>query len=177
MAITIPTGRRRLHLAAASLFLAASTPYVPLAAQGLDNEQAIDTIIGSDVEEQESRAATDAGKVIAAIEKTPEAIDRIRKASNLDTVDIVFLADAATTEGGPPPEIEAKINERQAEIAELRKELEGNAMLFHAIDLREVLMRDVLLFVRKRPPRDHLCGGETSGLMAPGYIRFAGPRS
>jgi hypothetical protein len=144
MAIPTPTGRRRLRVAAAVVFFAASTPCLPLAAQGLDSERAIDTIIGSDVEEQESHAATDAGKVIAAIEKTPEAIDKIRKASTLDTVDIVFLADAAATEGGPPPEIEAKISERQEEIKELRKELEGNAMLFHALDSREVLVRDVL---------------------------------
>ena len=56
----------------------------------------------------------------------------------------MFLEDAAATEGGPPPEIEAKVKEHEAEIAELRKELEGNAMLFHAIDSREVLVRDVL---------------------------------
>jgi hypothetical protein len=144
MAIIIRTGRRRLRVVAAIIVLAASMPCVPLAAQGLDSEKSIDAIVGSKVEEQESQAATDAGKVIAAIEKTPEAIDRIRKASNLDTVDIVFLADATKAEGGPPPEIEAKISERQEEIKELRKELEGNAMLFHAIDSRQVLVRDVL---------------------------------
>ena len=56
----------------------------------------------------------------------------------------MFLSDAAQAEGGPPPEIEAKIAEHEEEIAELRKELEGNAMLFHAVDSRDVLMRDII---------------------------------
>ena len=32
----------------------------------------------------------------------------------------------------------------RADIEELRKQIEGNAMLFHAIDLRSLLIRDVL---------------------------------
>ena len=49
---------------------------------------------------------------------------------------VKMMSDAAVTEGGPPPEIEAKIKEHEEEITELRKELEGNAMLYHAIDSR-----------------------------------------
>ncbi len=126
------------------LFSRPALPRQSLAQGGLDNDQAIDTIVGTEVGEEQSRAAADAGKVIAAIEKTQDSISKIRKTSTLDKVDIVFLEDAAATEGGPPPEIEAKVKEHEAEIAELRKELEGNAMLFHAIDSREVLVRDVL---------------------------------
>ena len=141
------TGTMRMNglgMAAMAAFLAAAAPVHPLNAQGLESEQAIDTIIGTEVGEEESRAATDAKKVIAAIEKTRDAISTVRKTSTLDKVDIVFLADAAATEGGPPPEIEAKVEEHQEEIDELRKELEGNAMLYHAIDSREILLRDVL---------------------------------
>lgn len=115
-----------------------------LHAQGTDNKEAIDAIVGSKVEEAETRTATDAAKVIAAIDKAAEATELVRKVSKLDKVEIVFLTDAAATEGGPPPEIQAKVDERKAEIAELRKELEGNAMLFHAIDSRQILMQDVL---------------------------------
>ena len=143
MRIRTTTDRIWLHIAAAA-FLAAWPASPSLAQGGLDNDQAIDTIVGTEVEEEQSRAATDAGKVIAAIEKTRDSISKIRKTSTLDKVDIVFLEDAAATEGGPPPEIEAKVKEHEAEIAELRKELEGNAMLFHAIDSREVLVRDIL---------------------------------
>ncbi|MER2533602.1 MAG: hypothetical protein ABTQ31_00380 [Rhizobiaceae bacterium] len=113
-------------------------------AQGLSSEKAIETIIGSEVREEEAPAAASADKVAAAIDKTSEAIDRVRKTSNLKEVEILFLPDATTTEGGPPQPIEAKLKEKEAEITELRKELEGNAMLYHAIDSRSVMTRDVL---------------------------------
>src|SRR5690606_1136929 len=94
--------------------------------------------------EEETQAAEDAQRLIAAIDRTAENTAIVRKTSNLAKVDIVFLPDAARTEGGPPPEIVAKIKEREKEIAELRKEIEGNAMLFHAIDSRQILPQDVL---------------------------------
>lgn len=115
-----------------------------LAQQGTENRQAVDAIIGTEVQEEETQAATDSERLIAAIDKTAENTAIVRKTSNLAKVDIVFLSDAARTEGGPPPEIEAKVKERGAEIAELRKEIEGNAMLFHAIDSRQILPQDVL---------------------------------
>ena len=115
-----------------------------VAQQGTQSKEAVDTIIGTEVQEEEAQASADAGKVIAAIEKTRDQIALVRKTSKLDKVDIVFLADAAPTEGGPPPEIETKVKEHEADIAELRQEIEGNAMLFHAIDSRQILMRDVL---------------------------------
>ncbi len=68
----------------------------------------------------------------------------MRKTSKLDKVDIVFLTDAARSEGGPPPAIETKVKQHQDDIAELRKEIEANAMLFNAIDSRRVLPQDVL---------------------------------
>lgn len=136
--------RKWLGALFAGAFLAASAPGAALMAQGLDAEGAIETIIGSEVQEEEAEAAADPATVIAAIENTPAAISAVRMTTNLDTVDIVFLSDATLAEGGPPAEIEATIQEHLAEITELRRELEGNAMLFHAINSRSVLMRDVL---------------------------------
>jgi hypothetical protein len=68
----------------------------------------------------------------------------VRKTSKLDKVDIVFLTDAARSEGGPPPVIENKVRQHQDDLAELRKEIEANALLFNAIDSRRVLAQDVL---------------------------------
>lgn len=133
----------RHALAMGGFFIVLASP-VLVNAQGLESKEAVDKIIGSDVEEEESHAAADAGKVIAAIEKTRENISTVRKTSQLDKVDIVFLSDAAISEGGPPPEIDAKVKEHEAEVVELRQEIEGNAMLYHAIDSRQVLIRDVL---------------------------------
>lgn len=155
---------RSLQAIAAALFLTTAIPQAALLAQGLDNREAVDKIIGSDVKEEETQATVDADKVIAAIEKTGDNIGMVRKTSKLDKVDIVFLTDAAVTEGGPPPEIEAKVKEHQAEVTELRQEIEGNAMLYHAIDSRQVLIRDVLavdfdgsssvvIYAAAKPPR------------------------
>ncbi|MGI6854787.1 hypothetical protein [Mesorhizobium sp. 1B3] len=155
---------RSLQAIAAALFLTTAIPQATLLAQGLDNREAVDKIIGSDVKEEETQATVDADKVIAAIEKTGDNIGMVRKTSKLDKVDIVFLTDAAVTEGGPPPEIEAKVKEHQAEVTELRQEIEGNAMLYHAIDSRQVLIRDVLavdfdgsssvvIYAAAKPPR------------------------
>nr|WP_149760042.1 hypothetical protein [Mesorhizobium albiziae] len=131
----------RLRSIAIVLLIAA---LAPANAQGLQSSETVDKIVGSDVKAEEARASADADKVIAAIEKTGENISTVRKTSRLDKVDIVFLSDAAISEGGPPPEIDAKVKEHEAEVAQLRQEIEGNAMLYHAIDSRQVLLRDVL---------------------------------
>lgn len=115
-----------------------------LAQQAPAVEESLDAIIGTEVVEEETEASADSARVIAAIEKTVENTATVRKTSNLAQVDIVFLSDAARTEGGPPPEIEAMVKEYEAEIVELRKELEGNAMLFHAVNSRQILPQDIL---------------------------------
>src|SRR5688572_22471732 len=100
-----------LHMIAALAFLAASVPNMTLMAQGLESQKAIDTIIGSEVHEEEASAAADPVKIIAAIEQTLATTGEVRKVSNLDKVDIVFLPDAA--EEGLPPEVDAKVKEHE----------------------------------------------------------------
>ncbi len=124
--------------------LAATTAGGGAFAQGLDAEGAIDAIVGSEIREQESSASADHGKIVETIDNAGESAEAVRKVTDVRSVDIVFLPDAAATEGGPPSEIDAKLKERENEIASLRQEIEGNALLFHAIDSRQVLMRDVL---------------------------------
>jgi hypothetical protein len=136
--------RNRLCGTAGAALLVIAAALSPVFAQGLESAQTIETIIGSEVQEEESQSSADIGKAVVAIESTRETIRTVRKTSNLDTVDIVFLGDAAAPEGGPPPEIDEKIKEHEDDIAELRQELEGNAMLYHAIDSRQVRFRDIL---------------------------------
>lgn len=133
---------RLLSAAAAVALLAAAVPGLA-SAQGVESKESVDKIVGTPVEEQ-TRAAGDAGRILAAIDKTGETISAVRKVSDLDKVDIVFLPEAAATEGGPPPEIDRKVKEHEAELTALRQEIEGNAMLYHAIDSRQILPRDVL---------------------------------
>ncbi|RWO83279.1 MAG: hypothetical protein E5Y61_15790 [Mesorhizobium sp.] len=144
MAITTFPDTRWLHMMAATAFLAASAPQAGLNAQGLEGPETQNKIIGSEVGQEETNTAVEAGKVTTAIERTRENIGAVRKTSKLDKVDIVFLTDAARTEGGLPPAIESKVEQHQEEIAELRDEIEANALLFNAIDSRRVQTEDVL---------------------------------
>ncbi|MCA0059778.1 MULTISPECIES: hypothetical protein [unclassified Mesorhizobium] len=142
--MAINPGKRRLYAFASMAFLAVGSPGASLHAQGLESPETINRIIGSDVKQEETRSDAEAGKVARAIDRTRENIGTVRKTSKLDKVDIVFLTDAARTEGGPPPAIETKVKQHQDDIAELRKEIEANALLFNAIDSRRVLAQDVL---------------------------------
>jgi hypothetical protein len=140
--ITFPDAKW-LQLTATAVFVA-SIPQAALNAQSLESPETVNRIIGSEVGQEETRTAVEAGKVSAAIDRTRDNITAVRKTSKLDKVDIVFLTDAARSEGGPPPAIETKVRQHQGDIAELRKEIEANALLFNAIDSRRVLTEDVL---------------------------------
>jgi hypothetical protein len=134
----------RMQAVAALAFLAAAGPAAGLKAQGLESTETVNRIVGSQVKQEETKATTEAANVNTAIDRTRENIGTVRKTSKLDKVDIVFLSDAARSEGGPPPEIESKVKQHQDDITELRKEIEANALLFNAIESRRVQAQDVL---------------------------------
>jgi hypothetical protein len=134
--------RAQIMSSAAALLAFLNTE--PAAAQGLQSSETIEAIVGTPVHEQEVQASAEPERVIAAIEKTEENISTVRKTTILDTVDIVFLPDAAPVEGGPPQPIQEKLAEYRSQLDLLRGEIEGNAMLYHAIDSRQVLIRDVM---------------------------------
>ena len=113
-------------------------------AQGINAQESIDQIVQSDVHEEEAEAAADADKVIAAIEKSRANTSAVRKVTVLDRLDIVYLPDASAAEGGPPDDIDEKLTEHESEIEAMRAEMRGNAMLFHALDSRNILIEDVL---------------------------------
>ena len=144
MTITTLPEARWLHAIAATAFLAVSLPQAALNAQGLESPETVNRIVGSEVNREEANATAEARNVNTAIDRTRENIGTVRKTSKLDKVDIVFLTDAARSEGGPPPVIERKVKQHQDDIAELRKEIEANALLFNAIESRRVLAQDVI---------------------------------
>lgn len=144
MTITTLPDARWLHAIAAAAFLSASLPHAALNAQGLESPETVKRIVGSEVKQEEANATAEAGNVNTAIDRTRENIGTVRKTSKLDNVEIVLLTDAARSEGGPPPVIESKLKQHRDDIAELRKEIEANALLFNAIESRRVLAQDVL---------------------------------
>jgi hypothetical protein len=123
-----------------AVLLLVSPPHTALLAQGLENEQAIDTIVGSDVTTNEENAEAEQGRIVAAIEKTAANTGEVRKKFSLDKVEIIFLPDLA--ENGT--DLDAKLAEYEDQIVELREAIEGSAMFYHAVDSRDVLLRDVV---------------------------------
>ena len=139
------------YVVAAALLMAA--PHAASAAQPLGGDKPASAIVDSDIRQEETLSSTEAGKVITAIDRTRENIGTVRKTTKLDTVDIVFLTDAARSEGGPPPAIENKVKQHKDDVAELRQEIEANALLFNAIDSRRVMAEDVLAVEFDNPGR------------------------
>ncbi|MGX8010759.1 hypothetical protein ACVDG8_018295 [Mesorhizobium sp. ORM8.1] len=136
--------RQTKMLPIATALLVAAASNAAFAAQPLDSNDPAAAIVGSDIRQEETLSKAEAGKVIRAIDRTRDNIGTVRKTTKLDTVDIIFLTDAARSEGGPPPAIENKVKQHKDEVAELRQEIEANALLFNAIDSRRVLAEDVL---------------------------------
>jgi hypothetical protein len=142
---------RWIALVAAAFVMAA--PQAASAAQPLGSGKPAAAIVDSDIRQEETLSSTEAGKVITAIGRTRENIGAVRKTTKLDTVDIVFLTDAARSEGGPPPAIENKVKQHKDDVAELRQEIEANALLFNAIDSRRLQAEDVLAVEFDNPGR------------------------
>jgi hypothetical protein len=139
--------RNRLHCVFTASLLAAIVSVAPAMAQtGASDQQAdpVERIVDSEVHEEQVRSADDADRVIAAIEQASENTSLVRKVTDLDRVDIVFMPDSAAVEGGPPPEIATKLDENSESIDGLRRELESNALLYHAINSRNILITDVV---------------------------------
>lgn len=123
--------------------LLASFPVLSVDAQPT-SEEAIEAIVGSPVSEHQAGSAADEKRILAAMAKTVQNTRAVRKTSSLENLEIVFLPDAAKAAGGPPPAIEAELAEREEEIKALREEIQSNAMLYHALDSRQVLVSDVV---------------------------------
>lgn len=129
-----------LYVAMASAVLLVAPPSMAVMAQGLDADGAIDAIVGSDVSTGEDEAAQDEERIIAAIENTSQSTAEVRRKFTLDRVEIVFLPDL----GQGDTNVEAAMEEYNDQIMELRQAVEGSAMFYHAIDSRQILLRDVV---------------------------------
>ncbi|MEQ8305453.1 MAG: hypothetical protein RIA09_02745 [Hoeflea sp.] len=142
----IPARSRLQCVVAASLFAAVVSVPPAMAQTSASDQQAapVDRIIDSEVHEEQVQTADDSDRVIAAIEKASENTSLVRKVTDLDRVDIVFMPDSAAVEGGPPAEIATKLDENSESIDGLRRELESNALLYHAINSRNILITDVV---------------------------------
>lgn len=133
---------RTTQLACSLVFYAVLA--TPVSSQGVD-AKAVESIVGdSDIRQEQATTSAEENNLLAAIDRTVENTSAVRKLSAARQVDIVFLADAAQGQGGPSPGIERKLKDHESEITVLRQEIEANALLFHAINSRRVLTKDIL---------------------------------
>lgn len=129
-----------LHMAFAIALLAMSIVQTPLLAQGLDSEESIDAIVGSDVKTEEVDAEAALDRVLAALERTQASAEQVRKTFSLEELDIVYLSDM----NGTSKKLEEAIAENEVEIQALQDAIEGSALFFHAVDSRSILLRDIV---------------------------------
>jgi hypothetical protein len=110
------------------------------AAQGLDAEGARDTIIDAPVVTEEKPVEAENTRITEALAKGAENATEVRKRFQVGKVDIVFVP-GLTEEGSP---LADAISSHADSIEALRKEIEGSAIFYHAIDSQQVLLRDIV---------------------------------
>ncbi|MDN5925720.1 MAG: hypothetical protein L0I29_01435 [Hyphomicrobiales bacterium] len=113
-------------------------------APGIWSQETVDTIIDAEVIDGETDVRHGMDDIIQAVEKSDKMASTVRKTSNVDVIDIAFLTDIADPKAHVPKLLADSLKAHQAGIDQLRQELEGNALLYHAIQSHGVLMRDVL---------------------------------
>ncbi len=138
-ALAEPFGKVALLMAMLAFLLAPLASH-PLLAQGLEQQEAIDAIVGSEVKTEETTKEEQVGRVVAAIENAPNSAEMVRKTFNLDTLEIIYLPDLDNEDGA----IEQAMAENEEAIKALHDSIEGSAMFYHAVDSRAILLRDVV---------------------------------
>lgn len=126
-----------------AILLACMTGNVSLA-QGLDAEETIETIVGSQIETAEETAATDEAGIIAAIEQSLDNAAEVRKRFSIDNVRIVFLPDLVDKDAASQTPVGVAMEKFSAEIAKLREDIQGSAIFYHAINSRSILLVDIV---------------------------------
>lgn len=139
-AVLSPEKPSLFHLVLMLAAMIVLAPVSQLVAQGLNTEEAIEAILGSSVNTTEEHLADDEDRIIAAIERTPENTSEVRRRFNVDRIDIVFVPEFGEEETA----VETKAAEFDVQIAELRNEIQGSAIFYHAVDSRSVLLTDVI---------------------------------
>lgn len=126
-------------LAACALALAAAA--VPAGrAQTLNDDATLKSIIDAEVKTAEKPLAEEQQRIADAIGKSRENAELIRKLTNVDELEIVLVPDLSRKN----TPLAARIEANRDAIAELREAIDGSAIFFHAVNSRNVLLRDIV---------------------------------
>lgn len=142
--ILIANMAERIYLVVSLAFLLALMSGTTLIAQGLDAQETIETIVGSQVETTEEAAATDEAGIVAAIEQSLDNAAEIRKRFSLDNVRIVFLPDLEDKVAAAQTPVGVAMQKYSSEITRLREDIQGSAIFYHAINSRSILLNDII---------------------------------
>jgi len=112
----------------------------PAMAQGLDSEEAIDAIVGSEVKTEQATTVEETDRLIEAVGNARAAAQEVRKTFNLDELDIIFVAP----ETAETPEVAEVLEKNEQPLQTLREAIEGSALFYHAVDSRSILLRDII---------------------------------
>lgn len=142
------------------LALTLSAPLASAAAQGLQTDGAVESIVGGEVKADTASVRAEAERVAKAIDDTPAAISEARKRSKVGTVDVVFVPNIEERS----EMVRERVAAKEKEIGELRNAIEGSAIFYHAVNSLRVLPRDIVamefnddtdnatIFVSTEPP-------------------------
>lgn len=109
-------------------------------AQTLNDDTTVKSIIDAEVKTAEKPLAQEQQRIADAIGRSRENAEQIRKLTNVDELEIVLVPDLSRKD----TPLAARIEANRDAIDELRETIEGSAIFFHAIDSRNVLLRDVV---------------------------------
>jgi hypothetical protein len=144
LTITISEQPLFLHTAVLAALLIAANPALPLLAQDLPSadptERALDSIVDAPVAAEEKALSEEQQRIASAIANSRQNAARVRKLFNIEKLDIVFVPQL---DGGGSP-LSETIEKNNEAIEELRNAIEGSALVYHAIDSRSVLLRNVV---------------------------------
>lgn len=144
MTILISNMAGRFYLVLSLAFLLALMSGTALIAQGLDTQETIDTIVGSQVETAEETTETDEAGIVAAIEQSLDNAAEIRKRFSLDNVRIIFLPDLEDKDAAAQTPVGIAMKKFSSEITKLREDIQGSAIFYHAINSRSILLNDIV---------------------------------
>jgi hypothetical protein len=160
MTVTENDPSQWLYVVPLALLMSLMVPSMTLLAQGVDSEVIIESLIDGDVETDSAKVADREQAVIAAIENTASTLNEVQKLFNVGKISIVFVSDANLDKGT----IAEAVAEYSQEIDDLRVAIEASALLYHAIESRNVAVTDIIaveiledsnvrLYVAGEPPQ------------------------
>ena len=164
--LTNATGPARALVFAMALSLASGAAM----AQSFENQDASETIAGSEISVGDTTASERLDALLAAIERVPEVTDRIKVMSDTNSIEVVYLSDAIT--GDAPEELEQAITENDERITALQQALQASAIFYNALTSQGVNIpdvvaadivdeRDAIIYVRGVAPDAAAPAGET----------------